>query len=86
MATVIIEYADGTGEALTASFEPDILLGNAGRWFPGWVMQPSRYPFVTEYIPYALNESSGEITSGTLTADDDPEESTFPAFTWRLVK
>lgn len=78
---LIIEYSDGTDEALKAELEGGIV--SHGRcWIPGILVQePERCHFKSDFFEAALNE--GHLRSGRMTSDpDDPE---FDGFDWKLV-
>lgn len=78
---LIIDYPDGTGEALTAELVAGVV--SHGRcWVPGILVQePERCYFKSDFFEAAMNEGhlrSGEIRSGL-------EEPEFIGFRWRLV-
>ena len=78
---LIIDYPDGTGEALTADLVGSVV--SQGRcWVPGILVQePERCSFKSDFFEAALNE--GHLRSGQI--DSDPEDPEFIGFRWRLV-
>jgi hypothetical protein len=78
---LIIDYPDGTHEALTAELEGGVV-AQGGRWIPGILVQePQRCPFKVDYFEAALNEGrqrSGEVTS-------DLEDSECVGFRWKII-
>ncbi len=78
---LIIDYPDGTSEALTAELVGGVV-SHGSHWIPGILVQkPERCYFQSDFFEAALNE--GHLRSGQIKAD--PEDPEFVGFRWRLV-
>jgi hypothetical protein len=78
---LIIDYPDGTGEALTAELVGGVV-SHGRSWVPGILVQePTRCFFKADFFEAALNE--GHLRSGDI--ESDPDEPEFVGFRWRLV-
>ena len=78
---LIIDYQDGTGEALTADLVGGVV-SHGSRWVPGILVQePERCYFKSDFFEAALNE--GHLRSGEI--QSDPEDPQFIGFRWRLA-
>lgn len=84
---LVIEYEDGTGEAVKATLEGGIV--SQGRlMIPGLLIQnPKDCYFKSDYFEAAINE--GDERSGEIKPDETEIDSQgcplFKAFTWKIV-
>jgi hypothetical protein len=78
---LIIDYPDGTSEALAAELVGGVV-SHGRRWIPGILVQePKQCYFKSDFFEAAMNE--GHQRSGEITTDaEDPE---FIGFRWKLV-